>query len=996
MSQPYEAAIVEVCEFANLDLIRDRELVISALKDKNGSIQDVVLSYYDDPSKFRQLYTWDETSFMGDRDHLNGSPTPNFTIHDSDYNGSNYIPVIRGISPSNNHTVAPSRPPSRAQSPLSGLADWNSSGVGRPLSFNQEEKELAQALAESNAMSSLKAPHNLGITNDFYTPIGPQLPTHVPYFCSASRGAYDPNQWAMVQRTIELQEPGASGRMRAEGSPAFLRGRQTGHDSSILSALLTILHAIPLARNNFLKAGEQPASYGQDSEWWKGGRIQPAGVLEADRTMRLETVINNDSDDDDIYEPRSIYTESARELIDEIHRLMAFLDGTTRAYGTADRITESRMVQEGHGSDACQNFFEALRRLAIPGMQQTFYSYVQLLASTNLSVPTRRESFAILEIKVDAVDGLSGQLCAPNNLYSAMDNLYWDHFHYCPGQQRIGWEGFSMAVISRLAPVQILHLNASSIQSTLNEFDIPAVLYLDRYLDENKKLIANVHLQLQKVYEALQRVDEVLFEIKSYMDRCGPGQPVVRDKVTLSEQAISLVFQKEWHQKAQWSWDRYVALRNATRETATNTGGHEFDFSVADVDVVQPLTEDERNSRRFLQAETAVHIRKLRSIQIKSAKLNEEKKALVQLARCLQQNYTTPKAAEDWSPSHEYVLRGVILSPTKFYFCRTAGSASQKHDLSEPAEIFEAVRKQPIVELGQGWTESVVAHEGGEIKSSQDKGQVDDIRENNGGKISEDHRTLPAPVSTSILAQWWMVEYDTHDGSPITLEKSTVDIARAAALSESKTVTLIYAEKSALDEETLPLSLPLSNFVRFDNRFFKQELKDESLRSEKKRLPAEEASPTSPLKRHQRRRSASIDSVASNMASFGDDSSYDAGGEGGDYMAGMDLDVEKLPLLDLADNEVVISDDAERPFDSSNAHDWTSGQTLKNGADADQQNHHVDGSRAYSAEMNMAAEVLPQREVDTPAVNDNAMLKAAAEPFHAVSADLAEAPTIDS
>lgn len=556
---------------------------------------------------------------MGDRDHLNGSPTPNFSIQDSDYNGSNYIPVIRGISPSNNHTVAPSRPPSRAQSPLSGLAEWNSSGVERSLSFDREDKELVQALAESTAMSSMKAPQELGISDDSYAPIGPQLPTHVPYFGSASRDAYDPDQWAMVQRTIELQEPGPSARMRAEGSPALLRGRQTGHSLSILSALLTILHAIPLARNNFLCAGEQPASYGQDPEWWKGGRIQPAGVLEADRTMRLETIINNDSDEDDIYEPRSTNTENARELMDEIHRLMAFLDCTTRAYGTADRITDSRMVQEGHGSDACQNFFEALRRLALPGMQQTFYSDVQLLASTNLSVPTRRESFAILDIKVDAVDGLSGQLCAPNDLYSVMDNLYWDNFHYCPGQQRIGLEGFSMAVISRLAPVQILHLNASSVQSTLNEFDIPAVLYLDRYLDENKVLIANLHLQLQKVYEALQRVDEVLFEFKSYIDRFGPGQPVVRDKLTLSEQAISLVFQKEWHQKAQWSWERYVALRNATRETAINTGGHDFDFSVADIDVVQPQTEEERNSRRFLQAEMAVHIRKLISIQKKSA-----------------------------------------------------------------------------------------------------------------------------------------------------------------------------------------------------------------------------------------------------------------------------------------------------------------------------------------------------------------------------------------
>lgn len=207
-------------------------------------------------------------------------------------------------------------------------------------------------------------------------------------------------------------------------------------------------------------------------------------------------------------------------------------------------------------------------------------------------------------------------------------------------------------------------------------------------------------------------------------------------------------------------------------------------------------------------------------------------------------------------------------------------------------------------------------------------------------------------------------------------------------------MTLIYAKKSALEEENAPLSLSLSNFVRFDNRFFKQELKDENSRSEKKRLPAEEASPTSPLKRHQRRRSASINSVASNMASFGDDSSYDAGGESGDYMAGMDLDVEKQPLINLADKEISTSDDVEQPFNGSDKQDWTSSQTLKMEAEADQQNRHINGPKANYVEVDMAAVALPQREVDTPAVYDNATLKSASEPFHAVSADLAEAPTI--
>ncbi|CAK7267316.1 hypothetical protein SEPCBS119000_002484 [Sporothrix epigloea] len=616
MSQPSETAIAEVCEFASLDLVRDRALVISALRAKNGSIQDVVLSYYDDPLKFRQLYTWDETSFMGDRDTFNGRRLPSLNIQDSDYNGSNYLPVIRGVSPSNIHTAAPSRPPSRAQSPLSGLAEWNSSNAGHTSNISQEDKELQQALAESSAMSSMHAPPGVGSISNPHAPIGPQLPTHLPYFGSADRETYDPNQWAMVRRTLEPEEPGPSGRIRAEDAPAFLRSRQSGYGASTLGALLTILHAIPLARNSFLTAGVQPASYGQNSAWWKGASITPTGAQEPDQTMRLETIINADSDEDGIYERQSVRPEIARELTDEIHRLMAFLDSTARAYATADRIADSRIVQDCHGTDTNQKLFEAIQRLALPGLQQTFYSDVQLLAFGDLSSPSRCESYAILDLKVDTLNVLSGQSSAPGDLYSVMDNLYWENFNPLSDQQQVSLADTNMAVISRLAPVQILQLNASSTQH-INEFDIPSVLYLDRYLDENKSLIADLQLQLQKVYKALQRVDEAIYETKNYIDQSGPDQPMIRDRVTLSEQAISFAFQKEWHLKAQSSWERYIALQSANKDTSTDTSGHEFDFSIADIDLVQTLTEDERNNRRSVQAEIAIHLRKLRSIRKK-------------------------------------------------------------------------------------------------------------------------------------------------------------------------------------------------------------------------------------------------------------------------------------------------------------------------------------------------------------------------------------------
>ncbi|CAK7209501.1 hypothetical protein SBRCBS47491_000465 [Sporothrix bragantina] len=996
MDDPSESSIAEVCEFASLDPVDDRALVIAALRAKNGSIQDVVLSYYDDPSKFRQLYTWDETSFIGDRDGLNGSPLPSFNIQGPDDNGSSHIPIIHGVSPNNYHNVAPSRPPSRAQSPLSRVAEWNGADAGVPSSLAQEDKELERALAESAAMSGLQTPQETGVTNDPYAPIGPQLPTDLPFFGPASRDAYDPDQWAMVHKTLEPQEPGPSGRMRAEGTPAFLRSRQTGQDASTLSALLTVLHAIPLARNSFLAAGEQPVTYGQNSEWWKGGRIDPTGVPEPDQTMRLNSVINVDSDEDIGYEQPSLGSEGARELIDEIHRLMAFLDSTTRAYGTADRVADSRMVRDCYGIDTDQKLFEALRRLALPAVERTFYSNVQLLAIMDLKSPTRSESYAILDIKVDSETGANGPLSASTDLYSAMDNLYWeDLYRFYPGQQRVAVEDSNMAIISRIAPVQILHLNVTPNQDAPKNFDVPAVLYPDRYLGENKDRAVELQLKLQKVYDALINVDKLLYQIKTYMDVTDPNQPIARDKVILSEQAINFAVQKEWQQKARVAWERYTAKRNANKDPKASTSGHEFDFSVADIDAAEPATEEERSMRRLLQAEIAVHIRKLKSMRRKTAKLDAEKEALEELARRIRKKYTVPSVSENWYPTHKYVLRGVIVSPSKFYFCRREGIASQEPKVPEMTEVSKASEEQlpdAAVDAPAGISaEGPQAHEESEIKAGQD-GQEDGKEKE---KAVEETETASHQTPTSGLDQWWMVVYNSQDASPITVEKSTVDIARAAAFNESRALTLVYAEESILDESNASLSSALDNFMRFDNRFFKQELKEESPRSEKKRQPAEEASPTSPLKRHQRQRSTSIDSLASNMASLGDDSNY---GDG--YLTGMeDIDMEE-PLLSYDNNERFPTDADEgaydaghsRPFNNNDMHSWRLSQTLVEEIEAKQQERQSSDFNTNVSGMDMTDVVMPQREIDTPAMFDAAI----AEPTPApVPADSTPASTTE-
>lgn len=148
----------------------------------------------------------------------------------------------------------------------------------------------------------------------------------------------------------------------------------------------------------------------------------------------------------------------------------------------------------------------------------------------------------------------------------------------------------------------------------------------------------------------------------------------------------------------------------------------------------------------------------------------------------------------------------------------------------------------------------------------------------------------------------------------------------------------MYGNDASLAEENTVLSGALRTFVRFDNRFFKQEVLEESPR-DKKRQPAEEASPTSPLKRQQR--SSSIDSMASNMASLGEYS---------------DRDMEDVPLLN-NDRFPLDMDDGvfARGGNGFNAHEWAINRTME---EAIAKRTETDGT-------DWADPVLPQREVDS-------------------------------
>ncbi len=91
---------------------------------------------------------------------------------------------------------------------------------------------------------------------------------------------------------------------------------------------------------------------------------------------------------------------------------------------------------------------------------------------------------------------------------------------------------------------------------------------------------------------------------------------------------------------------------------------------------------------------------------------------------------------------------------------------------------------------------------------------------------------------------------------------------KAACQEGDKKPILIYATDRAMEMPLVHLPPALETFTRFDNRLLKQELIEESPRDRKR---SSNQTPASPPKRQER--SNSMDSMASNRASVGDNES---------------------------------------------------------------------------------------------------------------------------
>ncbi|OAA72527.1 ubiquitin interaction domain-containing protein [Cordyceps fumosorosea ARSEF 2679] len=506
--EPTEDQISQVIDFAGLDRLADRDMVIQALKNNGGNSEAVIMSYFDNPDSFRQRFTmqWNDSMFGADRngenDNTAGSsfhieepnPNPSFFIESMD-NSMHEGDVIAGVTPPPDRYSlgAPSRPPSRsnAKSPLGRMIDITASDAPRFVDQTDQDQlsqDMERALRESAQEAGIAAPgQESGVLENYAS---------TPHFGPATRTQYENDDWAMVRLAATASRASnalpASDRQRKTDAPAFLVQHPNTVGSHKLGGVLTILHEIPLARNALLRCGEPCEAYGFDSEWWQGKSITPV------QSVHVQTPGS------DLESPQEEDATPGFEA--EIHRLMAFLDSTERSYGSSSILTN--MIPDP-ATGVEKQFYEHLGQRHGEHLHPlTQVASLTLLHDDGSSdEPSDGDArFGLLEI-----EHLKGDYNHIKTLYEALDHLMWSDV--------LSWNEISdeskMAVFKDMGEVLALKFGGEGPEDSL---DIPTEFYPERYLTTRKREAGRIQTAWCETKLAMMRIAREEKEVREWRD----------------------------------------------------------------------------------------------------------------------------------------------------------------------------------------------------------------------------------------------------------------------------------------------------------------------------------------------------------------------------------------------------------------------------------------------------------------------------------------------
>ncbi|KAH0538601.1 hypothetical protein FGG08_004802 [Glutinoglossum americanum] len=631
-------------------------------------------------------------------------------------------------APDNLHPDAfepPTRPPSRAERETIDLTREHAAATPS-ISISAADYEEADLKRALDISRSEMTPQESGVA----------------HFGPATRVHYNNNEWALTTVGSGAHEiypnPEPIDRKRIASEPAFLKPSPSSHT---LASFLTILHSIPLARRALLCQDHLLSDYGYNDEWWDG---TPA---KAPRVVRLDDGIRVDRDED--------------EVIFETQRLVAFLTKTTRAYGSAETLANIDGVSNQHLDVIIGDFLAHWYMVAKRVSQHNTLPEIFRTVAISYSEEGDRKVQPVF------LPGLN--VDESQTLYDIIDDALWSEVD----------EDKEEAFFEQAGEVFSMLLKSSNGNQNGLGIRIPAVLYLDRYMESSESLAKEMRLkkaEMRRKILEMERLEARLTETHSSNIHGGPFDPR-----KLLQAAVS----------------QFTVPMPPKQPNGVYGGDAKSEY---------PSQEHQNGNADIAQKLKQIYKTVLEKLKALEEQKEKAKASLQELSTLL----TQPSDDPENSPQMRYTLRGVTTLPHITYVLL-------------PISEGETGNTPDAISRGQQWWK---------INFSTDARSTKNV---NSYYVSS---STGASVPTG--GDWDITEPPSWGGDgQVAVESMTTAYSGSstswaqkipevqvlkAAREESQSVILVYASDRAMKAPYPSLPPPLEKFVEIDNAAFAAEL----------------------------------------------------------------------------------------------------------------------------------------------------------------------------
>jgi len=269
-------------------------------------------------------------------------------------------------------------------------------------------------------------------------------------------------------------------RVRQQGEPVFLKPLPQG---DFLPSLVTILQTIPSCREIFFDVTHL-GDYGYNSHWWEGDQIN----IPRESLPQSDETVNH-------------------SLLYEVQRLMAFLEGSQRSYGSADALAQltmrGRPLDDWATEPLFARFMSCLENAVQSASEQDSNSMFRIRRiGSDVGRWEKQESCYV------AISESDFGLSSDPDLYEVLDRHVWGRSW--PTAEPEYW------LDDNVAAIVVLHIAKPPPKAPKRRLNIPQTMCADRYLRSKAEHIKNMREETRDLAAQIDKTQAIISKIQMY------------------------------------------------------------------------------------------------------------------------------------------------------------------------------------------------------------------------------------------------------------------------------------------------------------------------------------------------------------------------------------------------------------------------------------------------------------------------------------------------